>query len=281
MSNNLDKEIITPLKIINKAFYSSLSGMIAMGSQVSLLMWMRTSVNYQYRNGGTIKNTFKSLYREGGLLRFYRGYSMAMLQAPLSRFGDIASYSITKQYGEHYDLSLPLQTGISTMATCMWRFVLMPIDTSKTMMQVHGNTGLSTLSNKIKTHGIGSLYQGYTGTLGATMMGYYPWFLTFGYLDKNIPKGESYILDLCRNASIGFSASLASDTISNSARVLKTIKQTDSSQKSYLQHARSVGFSDLVTRGLGLKIVSNGLQSAMFTVIWKYLDNILKHKSEN
>ena len=74
-----------------------MTGIIALCSQVSLLMWMRTSVNYQYKNGGTIKNIFKTLYGDGGIRRFYRGYSMAILQAPLFIFGDIASYSITKR----------------------------------------------------------------------------------------------------------------------------------------------------------------------------------------
>jgi hypothetical protein len=33
-----------------------------MGIQVCSLMWLRTTVNYQYRNGGTMTNAFKTLY---------------------------------------------------------------------------------------------------------------------------------------------------------------------------------------------------------------------------
>lgn len=36
-------------------------------------------MNYQYRRGGTIKETVKKLYSEGGLRRFYRGYPVAII----------------------------------------------------------------------------------------------------------------------------------------------------------------------------------------------------------
>ena len=59
--------------------------------QVSTLMWMRTTMNYQYKNGGTTMQAWKTLYRQGGLVRFYRGYFAALAQGPLSRFGDTAA----------------------------------------------------------------------------------------------------------------------------------------------------------------------------------------------
>ena len=37
-------------KAFQKAYNSSVSGMVAMVSQVTLLMWIRTTVNYQYKN---------------------------------------------------------------------------------------------------------------------------------------------------------------------------------------------------------------------------------------
>ena len=58
--------------------------------QVSSLMWLRTTMNYQFKNGGNTLNTIKLLYKDGGFLRFYRGYSFALTQAPISRFGDTA-----------------------------------------------------------------------------------------------------------------------------------------------------------------------------------------------
>ena len=53
-------------------------------------MWMRTTMNYQYANGGTLTNALQTLYKEGGIPRFYRGVSFAIIQNPLSRFGDTA-----------------------------------------------------------------------------------------------------------------------------------------------------------------------------------------------
>jgi hypothetical protein len=42
---------------------------------------VRTTVNYQYANGGSMFQAFKALYSQGGILRFYRGYVPALVQA--------------------------------------------------------------------------------------------------------------------------------------------------------------------------------------------------------
>ncbi len=65
-------------EIASKSLISGLSGMSAMLVQVTSLMWMRTIMNNQYRRGGTLKDPVKKLYKEGGLRRFYRGYSVAI-----------------------------------------------------------------------------------------------------------------------------------------------------------------------------------------------------------
>ena len=72
--------------ILEKSFDKGISGFMAMGVQVTSLMWLRTTMNYQYRYGtgkGTL-NTMKKLYNQGGLLRFYRGYSAAIMIGPIS-----------------------------------------------------------------------------------------------------------------------------------------------------------------------------------------------------
>jgi hypothetical protein len=56
-----------------------------MATQVVSLMWMRTIMNYQYRYGTTTKEAFNALYKDGGVLRFYRGIGPALIQGPLSR----------------------------------------------------------------------------------------------------------------------------------------------------------------------------------------------------
>jgi hypothetical protein len=78
---------------------------------------------------------------------------------------------------------------------------------------------------------------------------------------------------LGRNALIGFSASAVSDTVSNSIRVLKTTKQASPVAITYRQAAQGVidkdGVQGLFLRGLKTKILANGLQGMLFTVLWR------------
>ena len=48
--------------------------------QVTSLMWMRTTMNYQYRYGTTTTQAMRKLYGEGGVRRFYRGITPALFQ---------------------------------------------------------------------------------------------------------------------------------------------------------------------------------------------------------
>ena len=57
-------------------------------------MWLRTAVNYQYRFGGTTQDALSTLYREGGIRRLYQGLQLAIIQGPLSRFGDTAANTL-------------------------------------------------------------------------------------------------------------------------------------------------------------------------------------------
>lgn len=73
-----------------------------MAIQVVSLMWLRTTMNYQYRYGTSTREAMRALYKDGGVLRFYRGLAPALFQGPLSRFGDTASnagcLSLLNQY---------------------------------------------------------------------------------------------------------------------------------------------------------------------------------------
>lgn len=59
--------------------------------QVCSLMWLRTSMNYQYRYGGNLQSSLKTLWNEGGIPRLYQGLPFAIVQGPLSKFGDTAA----------------------------------------------------------------------------------------------------------------------------------------------------------------------------------------------
>ncbi len=45
------------------------AGAAAAVVQVCSLMWLRTSMNYQYRYGGTLTESLKTLYSDGGIPR--------------------------------------------------------------------------------------------------------------------------------------------------------------------------------------------------------------------
>ena len=78
--------------LATKAIGGGASGALAGVVQVSSLMWLRTAMNYQYANGGNgTLATVATLYEEGGLPRLYRGVQYALVQNPLSRFGDAAA----------------------------------------------------------------------------------------------------------------------------------------------------------------------------------------------
>lgn len=64
-----------------------------------------------------------------------------------------------------------------------------------------------------------------------------------------------------------------SDTCSNSVRVIKTTTQTSTVPIGYGEALRMViakdGISGLLFRGLMTKIISNGCQGLMFSVLWR------------
>ena len=78
-------------KAAKRAAEGGLAGAAAMGINVCALMWIRTTINYQYRYGTSTMTAFKTLYADGGIPRFYRGLIPALIQGPLSRFGDTAA----------------------------------------------------------------------------------------------------------------------------------------------------------------------------------------------
>ena len=49
--------------------------------QVVTLMWLRTTMNYQYRYGTGTKEAMSTLYKQGGIGRFYQGLPYALMQA--------------------------------------------------------------------------------------------------------------------------------------------------------------------------------------------------------
>ena len=277
--------------IIKKAIKSGTAGASAMVIQVSSLMWMRTTMNYQFKNGGSFIPTIKHLYAEGGIPRFYRGMLPALIIGPISRFGDTAmnmfAKNLFKSDASFKDVPIFIQTSLGSFLAGMWRISTLPIDAWKTSKQVYGADGLKMLFNKYHANGIKTFYQGGVASASATMAGHYPWFLTNNYLDYYIPKysfKDEKFKALVRSAVIGFCCTLVSDTISNSIRVMKTMKQTSETQITYQQAFNEViakdGYQGLFLRGLKTKLMTNGIQGVIFSIFWRYFEYRLSLKKD-
>merc|ERR1719310_2503575 len=279
-----------------RATGGGLAGAMAMFVNVGTLMWMRTTVNFQYRYGmGTIE-ALKHLYADGGrglggIRRFYQGLGPALFQGPLSRFGDTAANAGMLALWDSFEVTKNAPNAAKTVsasaAAACFRVVLMPIDALKTTMQVEGASGLSKLGTKIKTNGIGVLWHGSIGAMSATFVGHYPWFFTNNYLNDALPKYDRKTelpKYLARNALIGFCSSAVSDTCSNSIRVIKTTKQTSTVPISYMSAVTTTiakdGISGLLFRGLVTKIISNGCQGILFSVLWRLGQDYMNEKKK-
>mmetsp|Transcript_39385 Transcript_39385/g.84043 ORF Transcript_39385/g.84043 Transcript_39385/m.84043 type:complete len:292 (+) Transcript_39385:228-1103(+) len=272
-------------EILDKASKSAVrggtAGAVAMFMNVGALMWMRTTVNFQYRNGTTFPVALRTIYADGGIPRFYRGVLPALIQGPLSRFGDTAAntgmLTLMNSMESTRDLNVAYKTATASAAAATFRIFLMPVDTVKTTMQVTGK--FSNVVTKVKAEGVTALYHGSLAAASATFVGHYPWFFTYNLLSEKIPKQDDPLRELGRRAILGFCSSAVSDTCSNSIRVVKVYKQSSAETLSYPQVVRNVikesGVSGLMFRGLETKIMANGLQGILFSIMWKHFEEVL------
>ena len=74
-----------------RALGGGIPGALAGLLQVLSLMWLRTVGNFQMRYGTNMQDTVATLYKQGGIPRFYEGVGFALIQGPLSRFGSTAA----------------------------------------------------------------------------------------------------------------------------------------------------------------------------------------------
>jgi len=270
-----------------RALGGGLPGAAAMAVQVCTLMPLRTTMNRQYRYGTSTTEAMKTLYSQGGLPRFYRGLGAALIQAPLSRFGDTAANAGVLALLDSYETTAALPVFLKTMcassAAALWRINLMPVDAVKTILQVEGKEGLTLLKAKVNKSGFKVLYHGAIAASTATFVGHFPWFFTYNFLNEKLPEAHTKYNKMIRNASMGFISSVVSDTCSNSIRVIKTTKQTSTVALSYTDAVKTVykadGLVGLFGRGLRTRILTNGLQGMLFSVLWKAFEDIYKRSN--
>ncbi|KAG5463029.1 MAG: hypothetical protein BJ554DRAFT_2285 [Olpidium bornovanus] len=344
----------------------------------------RVLQNYQYRFGTTTSEAWKTLYRDGGVRRFYRGIGPALIQGPMSRFGCGRNESrrlrrLACENGSEHRLTEPLLTRDNTSSlqilptsdTAANQGMLALLDSHdltrdfpvavKTVavgfiasisyfffcleirillrsrgsfehhvdrinhgewngtLQTGGENALPLLRQKIAAHGIGTLWYGAGATVAATFVGHYPWFAVYNILNEKLPQQVTMPKKLARSAVIGFSASVTSDTISNSLRpslslnrfalppspyftsnlgrpifvwlsgngitqVIKTYRQTHVEKVSYQRAVKEIvekdGVIGLFGRGLRTRILTNALQGVIFSVLWRMFEDVLTHKGK-
>lgn len=126
----------------------------------------------------------KTLYKEGGVVRFYRGVGPALIQGPMSRFGDTAAnagvLTLLNESESTRNLPIPVKTACASAAAGAFRIFLMPVDALKTTMQVEGKNGFSILAAKVRTGGVPVLYHGALAAAAATWAGHFPWCAAAG-----------------------------------------------------------------------------------------------------
>jgi len=280
--------------IFLKAIGGGKAGASAAVVQVLSLMWLRTSMNRQYRYGGDLASSLKELWNEGGIPRLYQGLPFAIVQGPLTRFGDTAAnvgiLALLESIPETQSLPLFAKTAIGSFSAGLWRIFLMPIDISKTACQVEGEDGLKKLLSIVSKEGPSPLYNGALAQAAATAAGHFPWFLTYNYVDNMLPTvlaSDDLLLSLARSAFLGICASSISDITSNSLRVIKVTKQTArlgadenendeslTNDKTYSEIVQMIiekdGIAGLFGRGLQTRLIVNCIQGAVFSILFKY-----------
>lgn len=158
-------------KAAKRALGGGISGALAGVVQVILLMWLRTTMNYQYKNGGGTRDALDALYAEGGVRRFYRGVGFALVQTPLTRFGDTAANAGVLALLATSDLPIGLRTAAASATASVWRIGLTPLDTMKTTLQVSGPDGYEQVKAKVADEGFPVLFQGALANAFASFVG--------------------------------------------------------------------------------------------------------------
>lgn len=137
-------------KAARRALGGGLSGALAGVVQVLTLMWLRTTMNYQYRHGTSTKTALRTLWSQGGLGRLYQGLPFALVQSPISRFGDTAANTGVLALLAASPLTLGERTACASAVASAWRLAITPLDTLKTTLQVEGAAAYEQLIAKVR-----------------------------------------------------------------------------------------------------------------------------------
>jgi hypothetical protein len=132
-------------------------------------------INYQYRYGSTFPQALNHLYTTGGLPRLYSGLPFALIQAPLIRFVSTAANDGVSLFLQNNpfteDWGPAREVAVAAVVVGLFRGMLMPIDTCKTVLQIEGGWGFEKLMEKVKKGNIGILYSGAVANAVSSFIG--------------------------------------------------------------------------------------------------------------
>jgi len=196
-------------------------------AQVVSLMPLNTTVNFQYRYDLESLQAARIIFQQGGIRRFYHGIVPAIAVGFLARFGDTAANAGVPMLLALFEATDRLPVAVSTAAASlvagMWRGVITPLDVVKTSMQVGGKDARNLLATKFKRIGVmRTLYQGALLQMLYSILGHYPFFVTYNHLSKLIPEQQSALRACLRDALIGSVSSTASILLSNPLKLVIT-----------------------------------------------------------
>lgn len=265
-----------------KAVGGGKAGALAAMVQILSLMWLDTAMNYQYRFGGNLGSALKALLSQGGIARLYQGLPFALFEGSLARFGiTAANVGVLAMFSSIPVLSgapIAIKTAVVTISCGLWKVFCLPVDTAKVALQVGGAAGLKNLTDSIRKKGPAPLYKGVVAQTSATIVGAFPWLMTFNYLDLNVPvvSNELLLLSLFRNAGIGFTASCVASCFTNSFKVIKTTQQTTELpfRKALQLVIEKDGIKGLFSRGLKTRILTKAIEGSVFACMWKYFQQV-------
>ena len=156
-------------------------------------------MSQQSRYGTTFLQAFRTLQKDGGILRFYRGLGFALIQAPMSRFVSTAANDGVEDFMNNLEMTKYWGSGLSTLFASFvvgfWRMMLMPIDTCKTVLQVDSVEGFRSLIRRVKAGKIGVLYEGAIANALSSIVGHFPWYdhkITFNKRCNYVPTNKKY-----------------------------------------------------------------------------------------
>ena len=242
-----------------ETFASCLS---ASAIQGPALFWIKPIIKSQYVYGGTLKESYLFLKKDGGFFRFYRGFLPAVLKSGIGRTSDITIYThVTKKYNNNKYFSSLLSGSLSALV----KIAILPLDTLSNVYQVHGKDGYK--------HVRGNLYRGALAYGAIHCISGSSWLLSYSHI-KNWNLFENKNINYLFT---GFTCSLITDTIINPLRVIKTHKQAFSTNQSYFQIIKKMigGNSNSgFYRGYRTRLTYNAINGSLFVLLWQNLEMI-------